>query len=117
MSAREVITDWNFTLYWYSPSRIVRLPISTSALRMAASSSAAVMPAWRSLPASGMTRISGATAPLMSTIATSGSCSMRLTMTCEAKRLSSAKRSETGCSSSAARPDLAGPSPRTVRLM
>jgi len=114
MSSRSASTGLNFTLYWYSPSRIVRLPSVTSARLRALSTAAIVMPACRSFVSSGMMRISDATLPLMSTIATSGSCSMRLVMTCEAKRLKAANRSDTGCSSSCAG---AGRSSRTVRLM
>ncbi len=114
MSLRPLTTERNLTLYWYSPSRMVRLPSVTSAFLRALSTVLIVIPACRSFASSGMTSSSGATVPLRSAIATSGSCSMRLVITCEAKRLKAEKSSDTGCSSSRG---PAGRSPRTVRLM
>jgi len=106
--------DRNLTLYWYSPSRMVRLPSETSARLRACSISFIVIPACRSLVSSGSTSSSDETHPLRSTMATSGSCSMRLVMTWAAKRLSAENSSDTGNSSSRS---VAGCSSRRVRLM
>ena len=60
------------------------------------SNSSMVIPTWRSLSWSGRISISSSTVPLMSAMATSGSCSTRLMITSVANRLSREKPSLTG---------------------
>ena len=86
----------NRMLYWYCPSRIKRLPSLMLLFLMLLSSADWVIPKACNFWLSGKISNSELTVPLISTIATSGSCSIRLLITLEAKRLNSVKACETG---------------------
>ena len=74
----------------------MRLPRLIFTPLIKVSNSSMVIPTWRSLSWSGRISISSSTVPLMSAMATSGSCSTRLMITSVAKRLSWEKPSLTG---------------------